>query len=85
VSQDDDIVVFEHERDEVTVGDLREWHYIEVTCPVCGRVGRIYPTRLWKSYPMETRVADLARQFRCCRCWAKGSRRWNVLEMARNV
>lgn len=35
----EDIVVFEYERDQVTVGDLREWHYLEVTFPHCGRVG----------------------------------------------
>jgi hypothetical protein len=81
----DDLVVFDDERDEITIGDLREWHYIEVTCAACGRLGRIYPTRLWRRYPMETRVADLAHHFRCCRCWAKGSRRWNVLKIARNV
>lgn len=32
MSRDDDVVVFEHERDQVTVGNLREWHYLEVTC-----------------------------------------------------
>jgi hypothetical protein len=46
MSRDDDIVVLEHEREQVTVDDLREWHYLEVSCPTCGRVGRVYPTSL---------------------------------------
>ena len=85
MSRDDDIVVFERERGQVTVGDLREWQYIEVACKPCGHVGRIYPTALWKRYPSNTRIVDLANNFRCCRCWAKGSGRWNVLRVDRNV
>ena len=85
MSRDGDIVVFEHERDKVTVGDLMEWHYVEVTCAACGRVGRVYPTGLWKRYPAHTRVTDLARRFRCSRCWAKGSGRWKVWKIARNA
>ena len=38
MSRDDDIIVFEHAHDEVTIGDLREWHYIEVTCAAYGHV-----------------------------------------------
>ena len=85
MSRDDDIIVFEHAHDEVTIGDLREWHYIEVTCAAYGHVGRVYPTRLWRRYPMDTRVADLASRFRCCRRWARGCQRWDVLKIARNV
>ena len=79
-----DFVVFEHNRDLVTVGDLREWHYLEVTCSNCGRVGRIYPTMLWKRYQMDARIADLANRFTCCRCWAKGNQHWNVMKIDRS-
>ncbi len=81
MSRDDDIVIFEHERDKITVGDLREWHYLEVTCPACSRVGRIYPTALRKRYHESMRVADLARSFRC---WARGTGRWRVWKIARS-
>ncbi|MEM9627787.1 MAG: hypothetical protein AAGA21_16240 [Pseudomonadota bacterium] len=85
MSRDDDIVVFEHERDQVTVGDLQKWHCVEVTCPACSRVGRVYPASLQKRYAADTRVAELADRFRCCRCWAKGSGRWKVFKIARNA
>ena len=85
MSRDNDIVVFEHEREQVTIGDLREWHYLEVSCPTCGRVGRVYPTTLLKRYAANTRIADLASSFSCGRCKAKGSRRWAILKIDRNV
>ncbi|MEM9670653.1 MAG: hypothetical protein AAF950_17185 [Pseudomonadota bacterium] len=79
----EDIVVFEHERDQVTVGDLREWHYLEVTCPSCGRVGQVYLSKL-KRLPATRRIADLAPSFRCSRCWCMGTRFWKVLKIARD-
>lgn len=84
MARDEDLVVFKHARDQVTLGDLREWHYIEVNCPSCGRTGQIYPVRLRKRYPPDTHIAELTDRFRCSRCWTKGSQHWSILKIGRN-
>ena len=48
----------------IRLGDLREWHQIEVRCFSCGRVGVLYPDRLRK-----LRIAQLKRKHR----WAPSS------------
>ena len=84
MGRQEDTIVFEHDRDQVTVGDLRSWHYLKVTCSDCARTGQIYPSRLVR-HGNGTRIVELVPGFKCMRCGSKGIQQWAVYKIAREV
>lgn len=85
MSRDQDNVVFEHARDEVTVGDLREWHYLKIRCETCKHEGRFTASALQRRFSEDRAIADLAPRFRCKNCGKLGSKSWDVWQINRNA
>ncbi len=52
--------------------DLRAWHLIEATCPVCRHRAIIDHKRLSYGRPNYTRLIDLEEKLRCRRCGHRG-------------
>jgi DNA-directed RNA polymerase subunit RPC12/RpoP len=85
MEQNKNIIAFPERRQGVRIADLRSWHYLQVTCRHCGHAGRVYPARLWRRYPMEARVIDIVRRFRCRECGGRGVVKWDIWQIDRNA
>lgn len=68
-----------------TVGDLREWHFVEVTCPRCYRRGRLYRDRLRQAAADDARLIDLEKRFACTGCGNREANEWRVFQIGRSA
>ena len=66
------------------VGDLRDWHVLQVTCWRCGHSGEIYPARLKKRWSDHERLIDLEARLRCVKCRNRDGNSWQVYRLPRD-
>lgn len=69
---------------QVRVGDLREWHVLQVTCWQCGHSSEIYTARLKKRWSDYERLIDLEARLRCVKCRNKDGNSWQVYRLPRD-
>ena len=69
---------------QVRVGDLREWHVLQVTCWQCGHSSEIYAARLKKRWSDYERLIDLEARLRCVKCRNKDGNSWQVYRLPRD-
>ena len=69
------------------LGDLRQWHVIEVRCFKCGKEGTVYPAVLLKGgrWTEHTRLVELEPRFRCRACGNRFGNSWNIMRLSRNA
>ena len=77
--------VFEHQRDEIVVGGLRSWHYVQVTCRFCGHTGRLHAQSLWRRCRMDDSLVRVMKRVRCCNCGGVGGAKWEIWQIDRNA
>ena len=69
------------------LGDLRQWHVIEVRCFKCAKEGTVYPAVLMKGgrWTEHTRLVELEPRFRCRACGNRFGNSWNIMRLSRNA
>ena len=72
-------------RYQVRLGDLRQWHLLEVTCLKCRHKGDIQPDILRRRLSDHTRLVDIEGRFACKACGNRYENSWRVMAMSRNV
>lgn len=75
-------------RYSLRLGDLRQWHVIEVRCFNCGREGTVYPAALLKHsrrWNEHTRLVELEPRFRCRSCGNRFGNSWTIAQLSRNA
>ena len=74
-------------RHAVRLGDLRQWHVIEVRCFKCRNEGTVYPAVLLKTgrWTKHTRLVELEPRFRCRSCGNRFGNSWNIMRLSRNA
>jgi len=85
VEQNKNIIAFSERRQGVRVGDLRSWHYVQVTCRFCGHTGRIYAPSFWRRCRMDESLVAAMRRLRCRDCGGSGPGKWDIWQIERNA
>jgi RNase P subunit RPR2 len=84
MKQNGNIIVFPERRYGIRVGDLRPWHYVQVTCRYCGHTGRIYAQSFWRRCRMEDSLVYVVKRMRCRHCGGS-SVNWDIWQIDRNA
>ncbi|MGI9488986.1 MAG: hypothetical protein ACR2RF_24510 [Geminicoccaceae bacterium] len=78
---DDDVIDFPERPNGIRVGDLRSWHYVQVTCWFCGHTGRLHAQSLWRRCRMDDSLVYVMKRVRCRNCGGAGGAKWEIWQI----